>query len=168
MKAIVSQAQAAERAMQLAAMVELPRGAAGAATRKQARRTLADRKLDVRVEKARCFDFGLPVEPWPPAELSLWSHMQGDRCYKKLSPMRIHTRDLCMHRDLIRLSLRLVVEFHCNTPRARDDLLERLNAHVRREYSDWPILQARQQERPAAQQVPGAAAPRVRPARPLQ
>lgn len=52
--------------------------------------------------------------------------------------MSIHNRDLCMGRDVLRLSLQLVKEELCgNRTKDWDELLERMVAYVRQNFSDW-------------------------------
>lgn len=57
--------------------------------------------------------------------------------------MRMHNRDLCMHRDLISLLLRLVKQTCTRTRREWDTLLLRMNEHIRAHFRDWGILKGK-------------------------
>ena len=57
--------------------------------------------------------------------------------------MRLHCRDLCMHRDLISLLLKLVKAQHCASKRQWDDLLVRMDLHVAEHFGTWAMLQGR-------------------------
>ena len=101
-------------------------------------------RLEMRNAKEKLRHSGLPLVSWPPRMSAVWELPEGTAGTWTSAYMRLHNRDLCMHRDIISLALRLVQHMTCSGPQSRrqwDTMLSRMNEYWRGNFRDWSIME---------------------------